>query len=101
MPTFIKNKRIEFLSQEHAIVSILEVMFQLHMLFSVECLIRDANKALARPDWKKHLKVRHFSSDAVIAAADTWLDGQPSEMILSGLGMFEFGRWSLFPSWSG
>jgi len=41
---------------------------------------------------KKHLKVRHFSSDAVIAAADTWLDGQPSEMILSGLGMFEFGR---------
>ena len=31
-------------------------------------------------DWKKRLKVRHFSSDAeVIAAAETWLDGQLSE----------------------
>jgi len=31
-------------------------------------------------DWIKQLKVRHFSSDAeVIAAAETWLDGQPSE----------------------
>ena len=29
---------------------------------------------------KKQLKVRHFSSDAeVIAAAETWLDGQSSE----------------------
>jgi hypothetical protein len=33
------------------------------------------------------LKGRHFSSDAeVIAAAETWLDGQPSEFFfLSGL----------------
>jgi len=32
------------------------------------------------PGIKKNLKARHFSSDAkVIAAADTWLDGQPSE----------------------
>jgi hypothetical protein len=31
------------------------------------------------------MKVRHFSSDAVIAAAETWLDGQPSELFLSGL----------------
>ena len=31
-------------------------------------------------DWKKQLKGRHFSSDAeVIAAAETWLDGQTSE----------------------
>ena len=31
-------------------------------------------------DWKKQLKGRHFSSNAeVIAAAETWLDGQPSE----------------------
>jgi len=31
-------------------------------------------------DGKKQLKVRHFSSDAkVIAAAETWLDGQPSD----------------------
>jgi hypothetical protein len=28
---------------------------------------------------KKHLKSRHFSSDTeVIAAAETWLDGQPA-----------------------
>jgi len=31
------------------------------------------------------LKGRHFSSDAeVIAAAETWLDGQISEFFLSG-----------------
>ena len=41
---------------------------------------RGTDKSLARPDWKKQLKVRHFSSDAeVIAAAVTWLDGQISE----------------------
>jgi len=35
---------------------------------------------------KKQLKGRHCSSDAeVIAAAETWLDGQPSEFFLSGL----------------
>jgi len=31
------------------------------------------------PGLKKQLQGRHFSSDAVIAAAETWLDGQPSE----------------------
>jgi histone-lysine N-methyltransferase SETMAR len=32
------------------------------------------------PGPKKQLKDRHFSSDVeVIAAAETWLDGQPSE----------------------
>jgi len=37
------------------------------------------------PGLKKQLKVRHFSSDAeVIAAAETWLDGQPSDFFLSG-----------------
>jgi len=31
-------------------------------------------------DWKKQLKGHHFSSGAeVIAATETWLDGQPSE----------------------
>jgi len=36
------------------------------------------------------LKVRHFSSDAeVIAAAETWLDRQPSEFFLSGLQNLE------------
>ena len=39
-----------------------------------------ADKSLARPGWKKQLKSRHFSSDAkIIAAAETWLDGQSSE----------------------
>jgi len=37
-------------------------------------------------DWKKQLKVRHFSSDAeVIAAAETWLDGQNSDFFLNRL----------------
>ena len=50
---------------------------------------------------KKQMKGRHFSSDAeVIVAAETWLDGQPSELYLNGLQK-EFGRCSLFPSWSG
>ena len=42
-------------------------------------------------DWKtKQLKGRHFSSDAeVIAAAETWLDGQLSEFVLSGLQKVE------------
>ena len=41
---------------------------------------RGADKSLARPDWKKQLKFRHFSSDAeVIAAAETWLERQLSE----------------------
>ena len=63
---------------------------------------RCADKLSARPDWKKQLKGRHFSSDAeVIAAAETWLDGQPSEFFLSDLQKSEFGRCSLFPSSSG
>ena len=38
------------------------------------------------PGLKKQLKGRHFSSDAeVIAAAETWLDGQLSELFFSGL----------------
>jgi histone-lysine N-methyltransferase SETMAR len=41
------------------------------------------------PGLKKQLKGRHFSSDAVIAAAETWLDGQPSEILLSGLQKLE------------
>jgi len=63
------------------------------------------------PGLKKQLKGRHLSSDAkVIAAAETWLDGQPSEFFLSGLQKLEErakkcielrGHCSLFPSWSG
>ena len=65
-------------------------------------MYRGASKFLARPDWKKQLKRRHFSSDAeVIAAAETRFDGQPAEFFLSGLQNLEFGRCCLFPSWSG
>ena len=36
------------------------------------------------------MKCRHFSSDAeIIAAAETWLDGQHSEFFLSGLQKLE------------
>jgi hypothetical protein len=39
---------------------------------------------------KKQLKGRHFSSDTeVIAAAETWLDGQYSELFLNGLQKLE------------
>jgi hypothetical protein len=48
------------------------------------------------------MKGCHFSSDAeVIAAAETWLDGQLSEIFGGGLQKLEFGRCSLFPAWSG
>ena len=42
-------------------------------------------------DWKKQLKGRHFSFNAeVIVAAETWLDGQPSEFVFfSGLQKLE------------
>ena len=42
-------------------------------------------------DWKKkQLKDRYLPSDAeVIAAGETWLDGQLSEFLLSGLQKFE------------
>ena len=61
-----------------------------------------AEKFLAQPDWKNHLKGRHFSSDAeVIAAAETWLERQISDFFLSGLQKLDFGRCSLFPSRSG
>jgi len=42
------------------------------------------------PGLENQLKGRHFSSDAkVIAAAETWLDGQLSEFFLSALQKLE------------
>ena len=42
------------------------------------------------PGQKNQLKGRHFLSDIeVIAAAETWLDGQPSEFFLSVLQKLE------------
>ena len=41
-------------------------------------------------DWKKQLKVGHFSSNAEVnAAVETWLDRQLSEFLLSGLQKLE------------
>jgi len=42
-----------------------------------------------------------LSDVEVIAAAETWLDGQACEFFLSGLQKLEFGRCSLFSFWSG
>ena len=47
-------------------------------------MYRGADKSLARPDWRNNWKVRIFCPE-VIAAAETWLDGQSSEFFLSGL----------------
>ena len=42
-------------------------------------IYRGADKSLAQPDLKKQLKGHRFWSGAeVIAAAETWLDGQSS-----------------------
>ena len=42
------------------------------------------------PGLEKQLKGRHFSSDTeVTAAAETWLDGQICDFVLSGLQMLE------------
>jgi len=42
------------------------------------------------PGLKKQLKGCHFLSDAeVIAAAETWLDGKPSDFFVSGLQKLE------------
>ena len=75
--------------------------------YTVAChFIKDFTGVLISPQpdltEKKKLKNRHFSSDAeVIAAAETWLEGQLSELFFSGLQKLEFGRCSLFPSSSG
>jgi len=56
---------------------------------------RGADKSLALTRLKKkQLEGRHFSSDAeVIAAADSWLDGQPSEFFFEWLANVRV--WSL------
>jgi len=51
--------------------------------YSVDLSLSDCRLFLGL---KERLKGRHFLSDAeVIAAVETWLDGQPSEFFLSGL----------------
>ena len=65
------------------------------VMFRTEAVLYScADKSLALPDWKKQLKGRHFSSDAeVIGDADTWLDGQPSELFFEWLAKVTV--WSL------
>jgi hypothetical protein len=76
--------------------------FLYNLVTTIVPFYRGADYSLPRPNKKKQLKVRHFSSDAeVIAAAETCLDGQHSELFLSGLQKLEFGRCSLFPYCSG
>ena len=59
-------------------------------------IYRGADKSLARPTEKKQLKGRHFSSDAeVIAAAEIWLDGQPSDFFFLFEGLAKVRVWSL------
>ena len=61
-------------------ISLIYLYYALH---NINREYRGADKSLARPDQKiKRLKGRHFSLDAeVIAAAETWLDGQNSELL--------------------
>ena len=59
-------------------------------------LYNGADKSLARPDKKKKLKGRNFSSDAeVIAAAKTWLDGQLSDFFFFFQWLAKVRVWSL------
>ena len=62
---------------------------------------RGDDKSLARPDWKTIEMSPFIIQRGGHSAAESWLDGQPSELFLSGLQKLEFGRCSLFPSWSG
>ena len=57
-------------------------------------MYRGTDKSIARPDLKIQLKGHHFSSEVeVIAAAETWLDGQPSEFFFEWLA--KVGVWLL------
>ena len=74
-----------------------ETRYPLHGIQELVHMYMGANSPQPDPT-EKQLKGGHFSSDAeVIAAAETWLDGQTSELFLSGLQKLEFGRCSFFP----
>jgi hypothetical protein len=54
-----------------------------HTPYSTDLVLSDYHLF---PGLKKQFKGGHFSSEAEVnAAAETWLDGQPSEFFLSGL----------------
>ena len=65
---------------------------------------RGADKSLARPDWKNNWKVATFSPTrrSLLSRRPGWTD----KLLIffgggGGLQKLEFGRCSLFPSWSG
>jgi len=60
-----------------------------------------ANKSLARPDWKSNWKVAIFrpTRRSLLPQRPGWTDNLLI-FFLSGLQKLEFGRCSLFPSWS-
>ena len=63
---------------------------------------RGADKSLARPDWKNNWKVAIFrpTRRSLLPRRPGWTDNLLN-WFLSGLQNLEFGRCSLFPSWSG
>ena len=63
---------------------------------------RGTDKSLARPDWKKQLKVRHFFVRRGGHSCRGDLVGRTTFWsFLSGLQTSEFGSCSLYPSWLG
>ena len=80
------TKEVSFLHENAPAHRTLAIQKKLTYL-AVQCLDHPPySPHLALPDYhqipglKKQLKGRHFSSDEeVIAAAETWLDGQPSD----------------------
>ena len=66
------------------------------------CLYRGADKSLTRPDWKNNWKVTIFrpTRRSLLPRRPGWM-GNLLNFFLSGLQKLEFGRCSLFPSWSG
>ena len=95
------NSITEYIQYLHNIISIHQYI-NVHMYCR---LYRSAGKSLARPDWKKKkLKGRHFfvwlwdhcCREDLVGRTTFWIF-----IFLSDLQTLEFGRWSLFPSWSG
>jgi len=60
-----------------------------------------ADKSLARPDWRNNWKVAIFRPTirSLLPRRSDWTD-KLIFFFLSGLQKLEFGRCSLFPSWS-
>ena len=64
---------------------------------------RDADKSLARPDWKNDWKVAIFrpTRRSLLLRRPGWTDNFSNFFFFWMAGKSQFGRCSLFPSWSG